>query len=78
MCKTPKQMVRLVKGHANAVDNMTDWCQDYVDDLDTNRKILEYMIFDTFGCNITDLQALLANASALADDTEELWKGRQL
>ena len=78
MCKTPKQQVTFVKGHADFVETMTDWCQDYVDDLDTNRKILEYMIFDTFGCNVIELQALLANASALADDCEEDWKERQL
>lgn len=78
MCKTPKHMVRLVNSQSDTVDNMTDWCQDYVDDLNTNRKILENMILDTFGCSVIDLRALLANASALTDDCEQDWKDRQL
>lgn len=71
-------MVKLVRGHSDFVENMPIWCQDYVDDLEHNRKALTGMVFDTFGCSASELAAILSNASALADDCEEDWTDRQL
>ena len=79
MCrKTPAQMVKLVQGHADFVEYMDFWGGDWVEDLGHNTKALEGMIFDIFGCTLSELHSLVANARALADDCEEDWNDRQL
>ncbi len=78
MCKkTPRQMLDLVRSHANYVDGMKDYCEDYVVDLRKNTAALEAMIEDLFGCSALDLWMTIGEAHSL-DETEEDWTSRQI